>query len=238
MKKVYLWIIMPFFISCTTDRIESMPAEINAPNLMKPLSTYPNNPANEFDQAGALHNALSECYVIGGTLPSTVGATLISIDSIANHNALFHEIKGIYYTVPASSRLEYVLEQSDIDLEDVLANSSLSGNAKAYLISFIAHVQAFETAQTEYASMYRYIVDEEDKVINNNIYSQNDLELLLITTSITRHAAYFAREQKRKPRDRDWDLVIANIIAATEVAEKGIATAAVMAATAGIFSNY
>ncbi|RYD74189.1 MAG: hypothetical protein EOP84_20305 [Verrucomicrobiaceae bacterium] len=74
--------------------------------------------------------------------------------------------------------------------------------------------------------------------MNSTAHSTSDKELLLITTSVTRHASYFARAQKRKPRDKDWILVIANIMAAADGAEDGIGEAAVLAATAGIVSNY
>lgn len=238
MKRIYLWIIMPFLISCTADGFDSEPLEHTLQNSLKTGIQYPYNPANGFDQAGALHNELSESYVVGGALPTTVGATLASVDSIAGQNALFHMIKGPGYAAPSVSRLEYILEQSETDFSEILSNSSLSESARADLIGFIEDVHYLETSRAAYDSIYSYITTEEDKIMNSTTYSQSDKQLLLVTTSVTRHASYFAREQKKKPRDKDWDLVIANIIAAADGAEQGSGKAAVMAATAGIVSNY
>ena len=238
MKRTSLWIIMPFLISCTTDRTEMEPVENTLSYSERTGIKQPFNAANEFDQAGALHNELSESYVVGGTLPTSVSATLTSVDSIAGSNALFHQVKGGHYTIPPVSRLEYILEQSDLDFTNVFSCSSLSSGAKKNLAVFVERIQYLEASKSDYDSIYQYIVIAEDSILSSTTYSQHDKELLLITTSITRHASYFARAQKRKPRDKDWILVIANITAATDGAEKGIGEAAVMSATAGIVSNY
>lgn len=238
MKKIYLWAIMPFLIACSNDSIESELIEHTMKNSFSTRIEHPYNPGNEFDEAGQLHNELSESYVASGTIPTAVGAVLMTIDSIARRNELFQRIKGQDYTIPPISQVERILEKSVTDIGEALSSSSLSKNAKGDLANFIRHIRLMETSRAVYGDIYDYIISVEDNIQNSIAYSQMDRELLLITTSITRHAAYFAREQKKKPRDKDWDLVIANIIAATEGAEESAGMAAVMAATAGIVSNY
>lgn len=238
MKKIYLWAIMPFLIACSNDSIESELIEQTMKNSFSTRIEHPYNPSNEFDEAGQLHNELSESYVVSVTIPTTVGAVLMTIDSIARRNELFQRIKGQDYTMPPTFQVERILEKSVTDIGEALSNSSLSNSAKGDLVNFIRHVRFMETSRDAYSDIYDYIISAEINIQNNIAYSQRDRELLLITTSITRHASYFAREQKKKPRDKDWDLVIANIIAATEGAEESGGKAAVMATTAGIASNY
>jgi len=238
MKKIYLWAFMPFLISCSNDSIESELIGYTIKNSLSTRVEHPYNPSNEFDEAGQLHNELSEGYVVSGTIPTTVGAVLMTIDSIARRNELFQRIKGQDYTMPPVSQVERILEKSVTDIGEALSNSSLSNSSKRDLVNFIRQVRFMETERDAYGDIYDYIVSAEVNIQNSIAYSQRERELLLITTSITRHASYFAREQKKKPRDKDWDLVIANIIAATQGAEKSTGMAAVMATTAGIVSNY
>ncbi|RYZ47713.1 MAG: hypothetical protein EOP49_20535, partial [Sphingobacteriales bacterium] len=157
MKRIYLWIVMPCLISCTADSIGSDPVEPALHPSLKTGINQPYNPANGFDHAGALHNELSESYVVSGAVPATAGATLASVDSIARTNVLFQSIRGANYMMPAATRLDYILEQSATDFKDILTSSSLSASARAHLIAFVERVQFLETSRAEYDSIYRYI---------------------------------------------------------------------------------
>ncbi|MFY0482488.1 hypothetical protein ACI6PS_07765 [Flavobacterium sp. PLA-1-15] len=238
MNKIILWTILPFLTACSTDSFKSGPLEDNVRNYSKAGIVHPYNPANGWDRAGQLHNELSESYVLQGYTPLTVQGTLVTVDSIAQHNTLFQQLKGNGYIMPASSLLEQILLQSKSNGTDALSNTSLSSSAKAILAGFIDEVRSLEASKAEYADTYNYIVAVEESIQKNGACNKRDRELLLITTAITRHAAYFARKQKKKPRDKDWDLVVANIVAATGGAEQSAARAAIMAATAGIVANY
>jgi len=238
MKKNYLLTIMPFLIACSTESIQSDKVVNAEKNYLKTGTQYPDNIDNEFDTAGRLHNQLSESYVISGKIPTSLFETVTDIETIAFQNELFVQLNTQEYSTPSIRRLEDILERPVANMTTIISNSNISTKAKASITMFISHIMILESINTSYEDIYEYIVAYEEDIVRDNSYNQRDHKILLVTSSITRHASYFAKIQKKKPRDKDWDLVIANIIAAIEGAEEGIATAATMAATAGIISNY
>lgn len=229
---------MLFLIACSSEPIHSDKIENIEKNSLKTGIQYPDNISNGFDMAGRLHNELSESYVISGKIPTSLFETVTDIETIAFQNELFLQLNTEGYSTPSIQRLEDILESPVANMTTIISNSNMSAKAKASITMFISRVMILESINSNYEDMYEYIVAYEEDIIHDNSYNSRDHKTILITSSITRHAAYFAKVQKKKPRDKDWDLVIANIIAGTEGANDGIVTAASMAATAGIMSNY
>jgi hypothetical protein len=81
----------------------------------------------------------------------------------------------------------------------LVQNSALQVYAKNNLINFLQHLIA--KRQEEFSVTYDYITDYEQEVLNDTVFSAEEIETILTIASISRYSLYSAEERK----DRDWE---------------------------------
>lgn len=239
MKNLYLWIFtMPFFISCTSDNEYSKTAGAisTTQNAHRITGMYPENAANGYDSAGQLHNDISEAYLASGTTAGTLATIIAQTEAIAFGNAEFLSLKDGSYTSPDPTRLQYIMDNGTVSMDEIISHSPMTAAGKASLTNFINTLMSYRDRQEVYDTIYLFIMDYESGVLSNSSYTAVDKRIILTTSSISRYAFYFASKHKRKPRDRDWDISMGNIVASIEDSES-IAQDIVMSAAAGIAAN-
>lgn len=237
MKRIYLWAILPLCVACSNETPQAATAALEIRHAARLVTPQPGNPENAFDAVGRLHNAITDAWLTGENLPLSLEAILSDVEELATREGEFLQLAGEDYIPPPAALLQDIIDGQELAVEQTIANAGMSEQASESLTGFIGHIMELDEAGSQYDSIYRYVVEYERHVIGQD-FSSLDKKTILLTASIARHASYLAKTRKRKPRDRDWDLVIANIVAATEGARQGTARAIIMAATVGIFSNY
>ena len=210
MKKFYLGCsITMLMLSCTAENSDFNENEaVNgisalAKTVHNPL---PENAGNPYDITGRLYFDIRNAYS-GNSSNSTLEQIALSVDAIAFENADFMMLRGSVASNVNIELINEVIYNPKGTLEEIIAASSLSILAQASLTQFIDTVEAIENE--EYDDIYSYIISYETVILSSN-FSEEDSRVLLSTSSIARYELY----RKKRPRDRDWETSVGNIVAA------------------------
>lgn len=198
MKTILLCIITSvFFVSCTAEDDISTVANLSAPRDILP-EQYPGNISNPFDARGkAMYNALQFYYEDHQT-PNSVSALSSQIRHVSAKVLRNGNQTG--RLIPFTDEMvEAIMEDPDGSMLLIVQNSVLQVYAKNNLITFLQHL--IVKRQEEFSITYNYITDYEDEVLNDTVFSAEEIETILTVASISRYSLYSAEERK----DRDWE---------------------------------
>lgn len=229
-------ICLTALVSCSTenDNVNSLQSVGDSNlNIQNKKGLYPENISNIYDLAGQLHNEISENYLASGLVSTTTEETILHVEALANVNAEFQSLTPTGYTSPTSLHVDSILYNT----HDVIPNSIMSPDSRLSLTTFLNTLMLYKEQQIEYDTIYKFIIDYETSIISDDSLSVIDQRIILSTTSISRYGFYFAKKHRRKPRDRDWEIMWANVLAGTDGSEESMAKAIIMSATCGIISN-
>jgi hypothetical protein len=216
MKKIQLLaMVIPLFFACAPD---SPVTTVPVPSYLKTSLQESSNPVNPYDYAGALRNrilgrALSE-------LPKGLSESelLIAVKEIAETDSEFQSLKTSSFTPLSLDGLQGFL-QSTSSISQSVNTLPLSQKAKEDYTAFSGGLLSLKDGDFE--SIHNYIIGFESGIINSTSYSQQDKRILLTATAIERYSNHY----RKKPKDKDWDLLIGNIMAGAEGATYDTATA-------------
>lgn len=237
MKKVYSGLsILIFLMSCTTEQNPGQEYDTTN-NFYKENGIVPFNANNPYETIGQLHDELFTTYYEAEVLPTSIEEICSSVESIANANTTFNNLKEPNYQPLVPAKVEYSVQHQSTCITDIIASSSLSTGAKTNLAVFCkAFVILFDT-ENNAEILYGYVANYESTIVDNPSFTANDKRILLTTTSVARHSAYLAKKKPKKNTDPDWTILVGNIMAATEGAEENCAKAITLALATGIASN-
>lgn len=237
MKRVYSCLfILIFLMACTTDEKPGQAAN-SVPSLQKEDEIVPFNANNPYEYVGQVHDQLFESYYEGQSLPTTIEDICSKVETIANENTVFKNLKQSSYQPLVPSKVAYRVQHQSTCLTDVIAASTLSTAAKSSLAAFCsAFLTRFET-ESNGETLYAYAAYYESTMVDNLFISETDKRIILTTTAVARHSAYLAKKKPKKNTDPDWTILVGNIMAATEGAEESQAKAITMALATGIAAN-
>ncbi|MHC0443072.1 hypothetical protein [Flavobacterium sp. 3-210] len=198
MKTILLCIITSvFFVSCSAEEDFSTAANLSAPRDIMP-EQYPANASNPFDARGkAIYDAL-QFYYQDHQMPNSVSALSSQIRHVSSKvlGNGSHTGRLIPFT---DEMVESIMEDPDGSMLLIVENSALQVYAKNNLINFLQHL--IVKRQEEFSVTYHYITDYEQEVLNDAVFSAEEIETILTVASISRYSLYSAEERK----DRDWE---------------------------------
>jgi hypothetical protein len=230
MKSLKVWLVtLPLFtIACTNDfndiEDDKMPTAVNA---KKSLIT-PGNILNPYDYTGRIHNDILETLDSLNIDSTSVEEIGFIIDSIA---ATYPEAPA---TIDALAELtsEIIWIASDnTAIDDVLADSSLSGTAQLSLSGFITSLLL--ASEDPYDDLYDLIVLYESSVLSSLAFTSAEKRTILTTTSIARYSLY-----RKKRKDKDWETSVGSYAATVYGAEANGFLGLRMAAAVGVYQNF
>jgi hypothetical protein len=225
--KVCLAILPLFTIACSDEYTGEMTKNAHVEQSAKKLVIGPGNSANPFDIAGSIHNEILETLDQTDFNSQSIEDIAVLIDSIS---AIHPELVSLSSDSALSSRLPeiiWIVNNNDV-MNDLLGASTLGGNAKISLISFVDSLLL--ATDDSYGDIHSMIVSYEASILNNSELTSNDKRIMLTTTSVVRYSVY---EDKRK--DKDWETGISRIAATTVAgAENNLVLALKMALTVGL----
>jgi hypothetical protein len=207
--------VLPLLFSCTPD----VPLTTESQETyMKVAVAEPSNPLNPYDNYGAIRNRILDAAL--KQLPEGHSeAQLIKIvQGIADADSDFQSLKTLSYRGLSVASLQGYLQESPATTQAV-AGLPLSNDAKVNLASFIDGLLYLR--QEDYEVIRDHVMAFEHQVVNTASYSDGDRKLLLTVGAMERYSAYY----RKKPKDKDWDLLIGNIVAGAEGANYDTATA-------------
>jgi len=198
MKTILLCIITSvFFVSCSAGEDISTVANLSAPGAITP-EEYPANTSNPFDTRGkAIYDALQFYYQDHQT-PNSVSALSSQIRHVSAK--VFRNGNPTGRLIPFTDEMvESIMEDPDESMLLIVENSVLQVYAKNNLITFLQHL--IIKRQEEFSVTYDYITDYEQEVLNDTVFSAEEMETILTVASISRYSLYSAEDRK----DRDWE---------------------------------
>lgn len=240
MKKIYVWTLSILTLSaCNMDDNENTATPIPA-NAGRITTGYPEHLLNSRDDSGYIHFQLTDGYLTSGHVTSSLTDAIVQAEMLAAGNASFQQLRPMGYAAPTATRLAYILEDKPGRIAEVIDQGILSWRAKVSLANFISSLQWYKEQKSEYAVIYQFIINYENSILADPLFSAEDSRILLTTSSIARYAFYFAKKEKEKEprrRDRDWDISMGNIAAGADGANESTAKAVSMATAAALYVN-
>ncbi|WP_348811289.1 hypothetical protein [Flavobacterium maritimum] len=190
MKKFLLCLVLPFLvISCSTESDFNPSENSNAsgPGLSAD-SPIPQNSSNPFDKIG------KEYY-------DSVGKYLKN-NKVPNDNQVISDQMKL---IISSEELALIITDPENKLIATVERSILSREAKIHLEQFVNTL--LKRQNREYKTVYNDIVSYETAIQESKTLNEQEKEIILTTTSITRYSLYAETEEHK---DRDWETSVAN----------------------------
>jgi hypothetical protein len=240
MKIFLLWtvILFPFLItSCTDDLyIESIDNEVidkkkSRRSASKVAELNPENPANQYDVAGKVHNDILEIYLMGNYQYSTIAQISEQVESIASLNSYLMTL-NLDNDIPINTlEISNIVNHPSLTLNQIMVNCSMTDPAKISLSNFIESLM--QQKDGEYENIYQSIISYESLVMGNTQFNNEDRRIILTVSSIARYSLFY--DKKRK--DEDWDTSVGNLVGGVSGAINNSSTAVKMALITGISQN-
>lgn len=200
MKNAVLTIFVSvLFFGCSSEEVIA----INPNSDFNPLSIVPANKANPYDAVGAHYGEALASYYESNPVALTLEDLASQVALVSQTTKASDLTKRTTITYSPEAVIQFV-DDPEGGLHHYLDMGNLSPTAKAYLCSFYTYLVANQ--QGEYTALYHYIVDYEASISADSSLSEDESQLLLETTSVTRYALYVASSRI----DRDWELSTAN----------------------------
>ncbi|MFL9829728.1 hypothetical protein ABS764_02590 [Flavobacterium sp. ST-87] len=200
MKNAVLTIFVSvLFYGCSSEEVTAID-----PNLdFKSLSIPPANKANPYDAVGAQYGKALAAYYENNSAVLAQEEVESQMDFDSSNRNASDVTKRTTITYAPEAVIQFV-DDPEGGLHHYLDMENISVAAKSYLHSFYTYLIAEQ--QEEYPVLYNYIVDYETSISADNSLLEDESQLLLETTSVTRYALYVASRHI----DRDWELATAN----------------------------
>ena len=224
------------FVSCDSETDLSTENVRNG-TTYRIANELPGNDSNPYDEAGWLHNELFETYYANSIVEGNISVIAIKVEAIAEANSGFKAIKSSTYHTVSPERVQYIIDHKSTCVNDIISTSSLTAPAKSSLSAFITSLVVLFDNESNCDVLYQFVVDYEKEILRDTSLSVKDKQIILTTTSIARHSSYLAKKKPKKNTDPDWTILVANVIAATEGAEYGMAESITTGLVAGIAQN-
>lgn len=198
---------------------------------------FPFNSNNPYDYAGTLHNDILSDYYSSVPVPANTDDIAGQLLSIANTKPGYTALKEPFIFYPHSLKVQHMLDHPDTSVADVIADTGISSEAKSSLNGFVVTALILAQKDIEYKALYDFVCQYETKIIADMLLSSHDKEVILTTTSITRHSVYMAKKRPKKNTDPDWTIFIANIAGGIYGADHGCTAGIMIPLVAGIAQN-
>jgi len=198
MKTILLCIITSvFFVSCSADEDFDNAANGSAPGDHT-QGQYPANTSNPFDAKGKKIYDELYFYYQNHQAPNSVAALSNEIRHVSKK--ILRKENQTGRLIPFTDEMvESIMEDPDNSMLLIVQGSALQAYAKNNLIGFLQ--QLIVERQEEFSVTYDYITQYEQEVLNDTVFSSEEMETILTVAAISRYSLYSADERK----DRDWE---------------------------------
>lgn len=207
MKKVFLFlaILMCYSIalmlqSCSTDSESTIANAPISSDKKKQYTKYnsksscviPANTANPYDEAGKRLYKQKSYLIIQNLQKDSTISRVNSRDT----NSI------------SSGKISLALSNS---LSEIIANWDASVEAKLSFSQFINSLLLLSKTEERYEILYNFIVAYEASVLINEMFIENDKEVILTNSSVVRYETYEESITPPKNKDPDWTILFREV---------------------------
>lgn len=213
MKKIFLAMALPLLLfSCTPERDQGSLEQV----FKKKSFIEAANGNNPFDECGNLRNKILDSVLALHPHSSSLEEVIGNVKSVTKLFPEFNSFKTTHYReLSASELLAYINYAGDATA--LSQSMPLQGSGSRFVL-FVDGL--LNVGGSTFEANYDWITGYESSVVSSS-YTPKEKEILLVVSSIERYAAYY----RKKPKDKDWDLLIGNIAATAQGATHDMATA-------------
>lgn len=198
-KQIVTIIMLVIVTACKKeDSMNSaMPAYVNNTAIAANFSLtmqMPENPQNPYDSVGSLHNSIV-AHVLdckSNTIPDANVSTQYVIK-------FYKQLYGVDLPASSFATVSSTVDESNTDIQDVIAGSSYNEMVKLKLDSLLRMINKFSDDNTSYPAIKKAIGDFENGVIQDNLLPSEDSEAILRITSIARFSIYYWMNVFKEP---------------------------------------
>jgi len=196
----------------------------------------PANPANPYDAAGRMQDALLDAYYAAPPAYADAGKVAERINALTGELPEASKASAAEgFTGIAGSDIDQALGAQNA--AGIAANAAgLSAPAKNALAAISGKVLDYLAAGDPDGAMDA-LYDFEDATAANADFSEADRRTLLTSGSVMRYSVARKKKRAKKNTDPDWNIFIANFSGGAAGADRGTCQAAAGAAAAGIMQN-
>lgn len=213
--------------SCTTDpsvvSSDTPGSVVSNKELLyynsKKADAMPTNTKNPYDSDGRMYHELNKNnYELDG-LQSLSSSVSSPIASVAYTKTTFNKMQKKENNSATVTKGTTAISDSTVSFSDIIANSNMSAAAKLSLIDFIHSFLFIFKQESSYAVLYDFVVQYESSILTDPILTETDKQIILTTTSYTRHSAYETRTESTAIIDPDWRILVGHLIGDSETIE-------------------
>jgi hypothetical protein len=192
MKKLLFFFAIAFMMSsCSKDSVQD--AFINeSTNVSYQLGVNPWNDNNPHDSVGYHHNEVLKIFhsAYGDVRDYTIEQFEDSLLKVFQQYPFFENPTSIGFDLnEALNMISYNKQDSIIEYDGLFDNTSLSISAKEFFEDFVSGMT--NSNFQDYQDFKNYVIINEEYLINNgDIFSSEEMFILLISTSVARHSGY------------------------------------------------
>jgi hypothetical protein len=239
MKTIYLCAVAwPLLAGCS---YESAPArsdlEVQHTLQYRDGGKSPENDDNPYDYVGQIHNEIAYSYHNDTIKPVTIAGVIARVGYTAELNSRFTGIKEMSYSAPAVYAVSNIQIYGTTLLPGILAGSGMSTAGKEAMVLLTTMILAEAGNSNSFEENYDAIADFENAVLAHTGLTVYDKKVLLIVSSVGRHATYLVKKKPKKNTDPDWNVLIINLVGTVEGALKSEAEAINMGLVCGVLEN-
>lgn len=230
---------MILFASCSNDlnTVEQILPNTNLGDGSSSSEMSTSKSTNPYETVGVLYGELSKKYYETENFPNTISDIVKRVEVVLHDNTVFNDLKSNYYQPITTQRVQYLTQHRGVFLTEVIDNSSLSNNGKISLIKFVESLKTFYEMGSDCVDFHNSIEKYENIILNSTALNSNDKRIILVTTAIAKHTNYEIKSpevdhskhrfinEPEKNKDRDWGVLVGNIMATTEGTDESIAKA-------------
>ncbi|MFP9114776.1 hypothetical protein ACLI1A_12615 [Flavobacterium sp. RHBU_3] len=218
-KNALLAIALLLLVSCAPDTTTDSDT-LAAYSAKSAALSEAANPLNPYDDAGALRNAVLDGVMNGVPKGISQENLLKTVTDLAHASNGFNTFKTASFHPPTTTELDELL-QSAPTLDDIVLGFPLSTQNKVQVMAFLEGL--LDAHDVDFENLYNYIVTFENQVVGSSAYTNSEKQFILTLTSLQRYGTYY----RKKPKDKDWDLLITGIMADAQGAGYDIASSIV-----------
>jgi hypothetical protein len=213
--------------SCTTDPsiVSSDTPESVGSNKeilyynSKKADAMPINTENPYDSDGRMYHELFKNNYELDDLQSLSSSISSHVESVAYTKTTFNKMQKKDNNSATVTKGTNAISDSTVSFSDIIANSNMAAAAKLSLIDFIHSFLFIFKQESRYAILYDFVVQYESSILTDPILTEMDKQIILTTTSFTRHSAYETRTESTAIIDPDWRILVGHLIGDSETIE-------------------
>lgn len=238
MKILFFIPVMILFFSCEKPMHEdSTQAALPSSYMQRGTDSIPFYSNNPYDAIGAVYGEILQAHLDAAATPTSNDSIYAYVNQLVVQHSFFHSLSYQQYSKIELGRLEDYITYGKTLLPGIIQQLNLSTEVKSSHEEFVELLIDKLNEREDYLVIHEYILDYEDRILDDKEIGTTDKQYLLTVSSILRHSTYAKRKRPKKNTDLDWDWLTASVLGTVEGTAQGDANGLTASLKAAIMEN-